>query len=42
MARLVAKRPSYRRHNASDYAVVTLNGEDDCLGPQGTKVRKIA
>jgi hypothetical protein len=30
---LFNRNPSYRKHRASGQAIVTLNGQDHCLGP---------
>lgn len=42
MLRFVNAIPKYRRHRASDQAVVSLGGQDFYLGPHGTKASKIA
>jgi hypothetical protein len=36
MPRLIRSNPTYRKHKASGQAVVTLDGRDTYLGPQGT------
>jgi len=38
--RLTNSSPKYRKHRASDRAIVTLNGKDHYLGPHGTKASK--
>jgi hypothetical protein len=40
MPRLSNSVPKYRKHKASGQAVVTLNGRDHYLGPQGSKASK--
>ena len=37
---LTNSAPKYRRHRASGQAVVTLNGRDFYLGPNGTQASR--
>jgi hypothetical protein len=40
MPRLIHQNPKYRKHKASNLAVVTLGGTDIYLGPYGTKASR--
>jgi len=37
MPRLSASSPKYRKHRASDQAIITIGGQDIYLGPHGSK-----
>ena len=41
MPRLVDALPKYRKHKASGHAIVTLNGGDHYLGPQGRQANRV-
>ncbi|MFP6668507.1 MAG: site-specific integrase, partial [Pirellulales bacterium] len=41
MPKLSSGMPKYRKHKATDQAVVTIAGRDHYLGPHGTKASKV-
>jgi hypothetical protein len=40
MPRLTSQNPSYRKHEASGQAIVTVDGHDIYLGPYGSKASR--
>ena len=41
MPHLISQNPTYRKHDASGQAIVTLNGYDIYLGPHGTRASRL-